>query len=531
MKLACNLMVLVLVGGWGGGREPQTASEGSGLVPEGMVFIPAGEFWMGCSANVDTECGDEEKPGREVYLDAFVIDKTEVTVKQYGRCVQAGRCKKPKSMGKYCNWKKSGRGRHPINGVDWNDAKAYCEWAGKRLPTEAEWEKAARGTDKRMYPWGNQEASCAYAVMDDGEKGCGKDLTWPVCSKEKGNSSYGLCDMAGNVWEWVADRYGKDYYSSGPGRNPSGPGRGKRRVLRGGSWNNFPVNVRSSFRYRRFPIGRYHDIGFRCSRSAASQKENERKADLDATRHEEPAKKEVVRAPGGFVHIPAGSFQMGSPAGEKGRGDDEGPQHRATITRAFFMQATEVTQGQYRALMGKNPSRFTSCGDDCPVEQVSWRDAVTYCNALSRKEGLEECYDGDRLKGLDCKGYRLPTEAEWEYAVRAGSAGASYGELDAIAWYGRNSDFYTHPVGKKKPNAWGLYDMLGNVWEWCHDWKGDYPSGAVEDPTGPQAGLYRVSRGSSWCRYARDVRAASRRGDAPDRLGGSLGLRPVRYSP
>ncbi len=235
-------------------------------------------------------------------------------------------------------------------------------------------------------------------------------------------------------------------------------------------------------------------------------------------------------APKGFVRIPAGSFQMGSPASEDGRHADE-TQHRVTITRAFLMQATEVTQGQYRALMGKNPSHFTSCGDDCPVEKVSWRDAVAYCNALSRKEGLPECYDGDSLRGLDCKGYRLPTQAEWEYAARAGSSVARYGELDAVAWYVDNSGSSTHPVGKKKPNAWGLYDMLGNVWEWCHDWKGDYPSGSVKDPTGPRAGSKRVKRGGSWGDTARNVRAAFHIYYTPDSRYISLGFRPLRSCP
>ena len=258
-------------------RAEAEAREEAKRTPEGMARVPAGEFWMGCNPKVDSECGADEKPGRKVRLDAFVIDKTEVTVDQYGRCVQAGRCKKPKT-GKYYNWEKSGRGRHPVNGVDWNDAKSYCEWTGKRLPTEAEWEKAARGTDGRKYPWGNQKASCAYAVMDDkstkgsaGDEtdGCGENRTWSVCSKERGNSPFGLCDMAGNVWEWVADWYGKGYYSGGPRRNPSGAGSGKSRVVRGGSWLVEPDRVRASPRAGAPPGTRDYDLGFRCARPAA----------------------------------------------------------------------------------------------------------------------------------------------------------------------------------------------------------------------------------------------------------------------
>ena len=240
----------------------------------GMVFIPAGDFWMGCNPKVDSECRDDEKPGRKVYLDEYFIDKTEVTVEQYGRCVQADRCKKPET-GKDYNWEKLGRGKHPINGVDWKDARIYCEWYGKRLPAEAEWEKAARGTDGRKYPWGNQKPSCSYAVMNDGGRGCGKNSTWSVCSKERGNSPYGLCDMAGNVLEWVADWYDKDYYSGGPRRNPRGPrgpGREYKKVLRGGPWSHSQVSVRSSLRIMFSPgIHCGYPNGFRCARSAATK--------------------------------------------------------------------------------------------------------------------------------------------------------------------------------------------------------------------------------------------------------------------
>ncbi len=256
------------------------AREAAKQVPEGMVSVPAGEFWMGCNDKVDQKCEDDEKPGRKVHLDAFLIDKTEVTVEQYARCEQAGGCSRAHRDDGECyvysggEWKKgvlpdSFRGRkQPVVCVDWSQAKHYCKWAGKRLPTEAEWEKAARGMDGRKYPWGNQEASCLYAVMNDGGKGCGKDRTWPVCSKQRGNSSYGLCDMTGNVYEWVSDWYGKDYYSGGPRRNPSGPGSGNSRVVRGGSWYSVPSRGRAANRAGDTPDNRSGYIGFRCARPA-----------------------------------------------------------------------------------------------------------------------------------------------------------------------------------------------------------------------------------------------------------------------
>jgi len=254
-----------------GPSEPQPGKE---VHPEGakggpMVIIPAGEFMMGCNESVDNQCGSDEKPYHRVYLDAYYIDKHEVTVAEYRKCVNAGGCKDP-DTGQYCNWGQSGHESHPINCVDWNQAQDYCSWAGKRLPTEAEWEKAARGTDGRKYPWGNETASCQYAVMSEGGGGCGRNFTWPVCSKTQGNSPYGLCDMAGNVWEWVSDWYDEDYYGSSPSQNPQGPSTGQLRVLRGGSWSFYnPGDLRASYRVRHVPTvrrSRYGLVGFRCVR-------------------------------------------------------------------------------------------------------------------------------------------------------------------------------------------------------------------------------------------------------------------------
>ena len=230
--------------------------------------------------------------------------------------------------------------------------------------------------------------------------------------------------------------------------------------------------------------------------------------------------------PTGYVRIAPGTFTMGSPTGEEGREADEN-QHRVTITRAYCMKATEVTQGEWQAVMGSNPSAFKNCGANCPVEQVSWDDAVGYANALSRREGLPECYAGSTFTGLGCRGYRLPTEAEWEYAARAGTTGATYGKLNSVAWSYDNAGETTHPVRQKQPNAWGLYDMLGNVWEWTGDWNDAYPA-TVTDPTGPARGPSRVFRGGSWYNFARCARAAFRYYDSPGNRGNNLGFRLVR---
>jgi formylglycine-generating enzyme required for sulfatase activity len=185
-----------------------------------------------------------------------------------------------------------------------------------------------------------------------------------------------------------------------------------------------------------------------------------------------------------LVLIRPGKFMMGSPDSEEGRKAEEGPLHEVTISRPFCMGVTEVTQAQYEAVMGTNPGASTAA----PAENVSWGDAVEFCRKASEKTG---------------KTVRLPTEAEWEYACRAGSTtrfsfGDSDGTLGDYAWYGSNSGGKTHPVGQKKPNPWGLYDMHGNVWEWCQDLQGRYAAGAVTDPAGAGAGTYRVLRGGSW---------------------------------
>ena len=234
-----------------------------------MVFVPAGPFLMGCNAVVDFECGSNELPPHEVYLDSFLIDRTEVTAGDYKACVDGGGCSYSGGTDGYHTYD-NGLDNHPINYVNHTDAKTYCEAQGKRLPTEAEWEKAARGTDGRKYPWGNSPAvSCTHVVMNEGGQGCGQNRTWEVGSKPLGVSPYGAHDMIGNVWEWTADWYDSGYYGQTPiggWVNPEGPDSASYRVLRGGSFSYFyTFYLRASLRFSFFPDYRYYVYGFRCA--------------------------------------------------------------------------------------------------------------------------------------------------------------------------------------------------------------------------------------------------------------------------
>jgi Sulfatase-modifying factor enzyme 1 len=231
-----------------------------------MVYVPGGAFQMG-SAESDALANFDEKPPHPVTLDAFWIDKTEVTNAQYKKCVQAGACKPSEFPD---DWDTNGDPQ-PVVGVSWYDAGAYCQWAGATLPTEAQWEKAARGMDGRIYPWGNETATCEYAVMaEGGQEGCGRKPAWPVGSKPKGASPYGALDMAGNVWEWVADWYAADYYGGSPGSNPPGPDAGDERLMRGGGWETHGDELRAAYRYSGAPDSGEDEVGFRCAVSASA---------------------------------------------------------------------------------------------------------------------------------------------------------------------------------------------------------------------------------------------------------------------
>jgi formylglycine-generating enzyme required for sulfatase activity len=299
--------------------------------------------------------------------------------------------------------------------------------------------------------------------------------------------------------------------------------------------------------------------------------------------------------PEGYVYVPSGRFTMGAPPSEPGfHPERENGQHDVILTRGFFIKQTVVTQGEWAAVMGSRPAYFGHCGDDCPVERVNWWEMLAYANALSESEGLPRCYNltactgrvgegcrptdrdgGQRCVGyvcsvaalgaldLDCAGYRLPTESEWEYAARAGTSGAFVTasgamtqwdastvdvEMNHIAWYKGNSavsypggvdcsGWYdgavscgTHPVAQKAPNGWGLHDVTGNVWERVWDWFGAYPEpgSLVTDPVGPSTGTTRTMRGGTFALSGQYLRVAYRTSPGPEHRFHNVGFRLVR---
>lgn len=232
-----------------------------------------------------------------------------------------------------------------------------------------------------------------------------------------------------------------------------------------------------------------------------------------------------------FVWIPAGQFVMGSESSEPGRGSDEGPQTEMTITKGFWMSQFEVTQAEYLEEIGSNPSTFTKDPQN-PVEKVNWHEAVAYC-----RQRTVRAREAGTLPRGDV--FRLPTEAEWEYACRAGTSSRfSYGddpsdsELGTSAWYVENSNSSPHPVGQLEPNPWGLYDMHGNVWEWCYDqWQYAYPGGKAKDFLAREDGWLRVARGGSWLYSASNCRSANRDDYGPNNRCSDIGFRLVLARP
>jgi formylglycine-generating enzyme required for sulfatase activity len=499
----------------------------------GMVLVPisAGEFLMGSPASEARRIGFETQH-RVKLTKSFYLGRTEVTQGQWKAVMGTTPWK-----GK--NFVKEGDD-YPANYVDWDDAVEFCRRLSKsqeekaaghiyRLPTEAEWEYACRAGTTTDYSFGDDESQLSEYAWCDWNSG---DTTHPV--GEKKPNPWGLYDMHGNVSEWCQDWYGK--YPSANVTDPVGPASGSDRVLRGGNWYRSSGDCRSASSCRGTPFIRVSSaaggLGFRVVRTSGESSEQP-VADVASVQKPLPVAKPVgdpIENSIGMVlvPIPAGEFMMGSPESEAGREDNE-TQHRVKLTKSFYLGKYEVTQEQYGKVMGKNPSNDFRYFDGLihklnPVVGVTWYDAVEFCRKLS-------ALPAEKSSGYV---YRLPTEAEWEYACRAGTKtkycfGDSRSELGEYAWYARDQP---HGVGQKHPNSWNLYDMHGNVEEWCQDWYGDYPNAAVTDPAGSSPGYGRVTRGGSWTDYSGSgsFRSAVRGEITSEDAYPNLGFRVLRSS-
>ncbi|MFC1613926.1 SUMF1/EgtB/PvdO family nonheme iron enzyme [Gemmatimonadota bacterium] len=479
-----------------------------------MISIPGGTFQMGSITGESNE-----QPVHQVTLSAFQMSIYEITKAQYLAVMGTnpahfGLCyKRPvesllgNEVNTFCNKLSEAVGLEPCYDL----TTGTCDFTknGYRLPTEAEWEYACRAGTTTRYYTGDSESDLDRAGMYDRNS---HGSTHAVGGREP--NSFGLYDMHGNVWEVVNDWLGD--YSSEPQTNPTGPVTGTYGVARGGSWNYAWYYCRSAFRGYG-PDARSNYTGFRVVRGAISPGlqsiggrilEDGIGLSGVSIRIIENVVDTTVVPDIAFASIPGGTFQMGGTTES-----NEQPVHQATVSE-FQMSKYEITQAQYWAVMSTNPSSFI--GPNNPVDRVTWSDAATFCNKLSERTGLEPCYD---LSTWTCDftkdGYRLPTEAEWEYACRAGTTteyytGDTESDLDRAGWWGSNSSYTTHAVGGKEANSFDLYDMHGNISEWCNDWEGDYSSESQTNPTGPQTGLGRMTRGGSWmsldrCRSARRI--------------------------
>ena len=492
-----------------------------------FVWIDPGEFRMGSSSFTDSifHNDDEGQMHGVGITKGFWLGKYEVTQGQWEAVMEGDQ---PWSGGDYVQ---SGTS-NPAVYISWEDVQDFIDKLNDaegsdvyRLPTEAEWEYACRAGTQTPWSFGGDWRQLQfYAWSWNNVKDSEDDQRGHTVGTKRANP-WGLHDMHGNVAEWVQDWYSgsiyNSYYQSSGyfGYDPQGPTSGRERVVRGGSFVHPVGNLRSADRDKYPPDASDFSIGFRLVRNV------------------EPTTKEFSLpndAEMDFVWIEQGTFTVGSPLGEQGRGSDEGPAHWVGIREGFWLGQYEVTQEQWEAVMGTTPWAGQSNvqeGSDYPAVYISWKDVQDFIIKLNRAEG----------EWL----YRLPTEAEWEYACRAGrqtpwSFGDDSSDLTKYAWYGDNASG-ANAVGLNRANAWGLHDMHGNVWEWVQDWydEGYYANYAdsprdtdlppePRDPLGPTSGFNRVRRGGSFVNNSTGLRSANRADASPYDQNAGFGVRLLR---
>jgi formylglycine-generating enzyme required for sulfatase activity len=591
--------LLCATGAWAQRVQAAPTDQAADSSVSDLVFVEGGKFNIG-----EWRFGMDVEGAHEVSVSSFYIAAHEVTVAEYAEFVKDGRGLtviprillefglKPQ-FGQIWNGKDyetkqdatwdnpylAQESDHPVVLVTWNDAAQYCNWLslrdgleevyqadskksryyiadfsknGYRLPTEAEWEWAARGGVKSKdfdYSGANDPFTVAW-FADDAE-----GTTHPVGRKLP--NELGLYDMCGNAYEWCNDWYA-DYSPKDPPADPKGPDSGKSKAIRGGSWlcdaftsiiverSDSPANCG------------FNDLGFRVARASGpgTAKPIVRATTTTTTLPPKPS------IPKGFVEMVAvegGSFSLGSASGP----EDARPAHKVTVN-SFHIGKYEVTVGQFRKFVevtgyvtdaerGRNAyvydgAKWTVTPDtnwrnphiaqisSHPVVAITWWDAVNFCNALSDADGLGRVYsiDGHGVSGdLWKNGYRLPTEAEWEYAARGGkfASATTYSGSDdaaAVAWFSLNYKEGTHPVGQKSPNALGIFDMSGGVWEWCQDRYAPYKAEDQSNPLGYAPEMKFVLRGGSWLNGKSNCAVYYRTKDEPSNTDFTFGFRVVR---
>jgi formylglycine-generating enzyme required for sulfatase activity/serine/threonine protein kinase len=499
-----------------------------------MLYVPEGTFIMGSNDGFINE-----RPVREVYLDAYWIDKYEVTNAQYAKCVDESACSPPKDsvlstrLGYYGVQEYD---NYPVIYIEWEQANIYCKWVGGSLPTEAQWEKAARGPDGNNYPWGNDSPTCYKANIS----GCGERNVGAVGSFPDDVSYYGAVDMAGNVSEWVQDWYGP--YDENETNNPIGSvEENGQKVIRGASWSSNYVSSSSANRFYKYISDNTENVGFRCVYpSKVVDNTNDITVTQETTVEVQPAEQvlgiglTMLREKDGMemVYVPEGTFMMGSKDDDKNARDDEKPQRKIYLD-AYWIDKYEITNVQYAMCVSSGsctePYKLGSATrisyysspeyNNYPVIYVDWDQANSYCNWV---------------------GGRLPTEAEWEKAAR-GPDGNEYPwgneepECSLANYDQRNEKQINYCVSDttmagsypKGASYYGAMDMMGNVWEWVNDWYDLYLKDVLENPEGPKNGTERIMRGGSWSDDFINGRATQRLSRSPDVFLHNVGFRCV----
>lgn len=472
-----------------------------------MVYVPAGCFMMGSA-----DGGDDESPMHEVCLSTYWIGQTEVTNAHYKACVDAGICDPPAEREYFDDLTYAD---HPVVHVDWDNANAYAQWSlDGSLPTEAQWEYAARGPEGWTYPWGDGMPTCQRANTHE----CGLDeKTAPVGPDQRpmGASWVGALDMAGNVWEWVADWYSERYYGTleeGSVLDPSGPASGYSRAVRGGSWRDKRTFVRAAYRSRNtpdLPGSRPYSRGFRVVAvsapegvpTGASGLIHAPTATHTPTAMPAPVVQEMNGVP--MVYVPGGPFEMGS----EDVGSYERPIHTVTLDD-FYIDQYEVTNAEFAAFLNELGNQTEGgaawLGADSRIVDIQQTDGVWQADKGFGDHPVVETTWYGAAAYCEWRGARLPTEAEWEKAAR-GTDGRTYpwgegldcGHAQYVICGGSTVPAGSFPDGA---SPYGAFDMAGNAAEWVADWFSDryYFGSPPENPLGPMVGSSRVVRGGSW---------------------------------